>query len=194
MGYLAQWGPKGFLVSPTKIVPFNDFSTTVALKADSENDTSGTDPTNTRGLEPQVISLATSYMRAAGVDPRGQFEEWTSLVGAAHPLLIEGRRFGPPKMQLTQVSLSGVEFSNEGVMLLAEVSITLTELPDKTSTQSKAAPASAAKAGASTSATQAAGTYAATVAAKKQALNATASKADKAEKKPTLSRQAVMLN
>ena len=175
MGYLAQWGPKGFLVSPTKIVPLNDFSTTVAIKADSENDTSGTDPTNTRGLEPQVISLSTIYLRAAGVDPRGQFDEWSSLVGAAHPLLIEGKRFGPPKMQLTQVSLSGVKFNDNGIMLSAEVSITLTELPDKSGTvSSKAA-----------SASQAASVYEATVAAKKQALNASASKADKATKKPS---------
>lgn len=175
MSYLARWGPKGFLVSPTKIVPFNDFSTTVALKADSENDTSGTAPTNTRGLEPQVISLSTVYLRAAGVDPRGQFEEWSSLVGAAYPLLIEGKRFGPPKVQLTQVNLSGVEFNNNGVMLKAEIAITLTELSDQS--KSNAASASAAKA---------AGTYAATVAAKKQALNATASKTDKAAKKPPL--------
>ena len=184
MGYLARWGEKGFLVSPTKIVPFNDFSTTVALKADSENDTSGTDPTNTRGLEPQVISLSTVYLRAAGVDPRGQFEEWSSLVGAAHPLLIEGKRFGPPKMQLTQVRLSGVEFNNNGVMLKAEVGITLTEFSDKTdAVQSKAAASSA----------KAASVYEATVAAKKQALNASASKTDKATKKPTLSKKAVTL-
>ena len=185
MGYLAQWGPKGFLVSPTKIVPFKDFSTTVALKADSENDTSGTDPTNTRGLEPQVITLGTVYMRAAGVDPRGQFEEWSSLVGAAHPLLIEGKRFGPPKMQLTQVNLSGVEFNNAGVMLVAEVSITLTELPDK-----KAAVGSNA---ASASASKAASVYEATVAAKKQALNTSASKTDKAAKKPSAAKGAAAL-
>lgn len=185
MSYLAKWGPKGFLVSPTKIVPFNDFSTTVALKADSENDTSGTAPTNTRGLEPQVISLSTVYLRAAGVDPRGQFEEWSSLVGAAHPLLIEGKRFGPPKVQLTQVSLSGVEFNNNGVMLKAEISITLTEFPD----QSKTTKSNAASSGAA----KAASTYEATVAAKKQALNASASKTDKAEKKPTLNKKAVTL-
>ena len=174
MGYLAQWGPKGFLVSPTKIVPFNDLSTTVALKADSENDTSGTPATNTRGLEAQTISLSTTYMRAAGVDPREQFEEWASLVGVAHPLLIEGKRFGPAKMQLTQVNLSGVEFNNAGVMLKADVSITLVEYADKTTTKTKAA---------SIAANRAASTYEATVAAKKAALGATASQADKAAKK-----------
>lgn len=186
MSYLAKWGPKGFIISPNKIVPINDFSTTVALKADSENDTSGTNPTNTRGLEPQSIMLSTTYLRAAGVDPRGQFEEWSSLVGAAHPLLIEGKRFGPPKMQLVQVDVSAVEFTSTGAWLKADVSITLTELPDKSATVRSNA--------ASASATKAASVYEATVAAKKQALSASASKTDKAAKKPTPSKKVVQLS
>lgn len=185
MSYLAQWGPKGFIISTNKIVPLNDFSTTVALKADSENDTSGTAPTNTRGLELQPIRLSTTYLRAAGVDPRAQFEEWESLVGAAHTLLIEGKRFGPPKVQLTQVDLSGVQFTNTGAWLKADISITLMEYSDKSvSVQSMA----------SESASKAASVYEATVAEKKQALNATASKSDKAAKKPTLNKKVVKPN
>lgn len=178
MGYLAQWGRKGFIISPNKIVPFNNLSTTVSLKADSENDTSGTPATNTRGLEAQVITLSTVYLRAAGTSPREQFEEWTTLVGSANPLYIQGKRFGPPKLQLTSVSLSGAVFNNDGIMLKAEVSITLTEYPDKNaSTQSKAA-----------SSTKAASVYKSTVAAKTEAMNATASTIDKADKKPSANR------
>lgn len=185
MGYLAQWGPKGFLVSPTKIVPLKDMSTSVALKADSENDTSGTDPINTRGLEPQTITLSTVYLRAAGVDPRWQIEEWSSLVGAAHPLMIEGERFGPPKMQLTRVDASGFEFTNEGKILKVEISITLTEFTDKkTSVESKAAD----------SASKAASVYEATVAAKRQAMNATASQNDKAARKPSALKEVAILS
>lgn len=173
MSYLARWGPKGFLVSPSKIVPFNDLSTTVALKADSENDTSGTAPTNTRGRELQSISFSTTYIRSLGVDPRAQWDEWQSLVGQSHPLLIEGRQFGPAKMLLMDVSLSEVQFSNTGAFLSATVSISLQEdAGAKSSTKSAAA-------------SQAASTYAATVEQKKAALNTTASKTDKADKKPS---------
>lgn len=175
MSYLARWGPKGFLVSPSKIVPFNDFSTTVALKADSENDTSGTAPTNTRGRELQPMNFSTTYLRSLGVDPRAQWEEWQSLIGQAHTLLIEGRQFGPAKMLLTEVSLSNVEFSNTGAFLAATVNIVLQELPDKGSGTST---------GTNAAASQAAATYSATVAAKKAALNSTASKTDRADKKP----------
>ena len=66
MTFIARWGPKGFLTSPTKIVPFNGFSTSLTLKADSENDTSGTNPTNTRGRELRPISFETTYFAAAG--------------------------------------------------------------------------------------------------------------------------------
>lgn len=184
MGYLAQWGPKGFLVSPTKIVPLKELSTSVALKADSENDTSGTDPTNTRGLEPQTVTLSTVYLRAAGVDPRGQIDEWSSLVGAANPLLIAGKRFGPPKMQLTRVDVSGMEFTNSGDILKVEISITLVEYTEKkTSVESKAA--------ATDTASKAASTYEATVAAKRQAMSATASGSDRAAKKPSAANKVV---
>ena len=175
MSYLARWGPKGFLVSPSKIVPFNDFSTTVALKADSENDTSGTAPTNTRGRELQPMNFSTTYLRSLGVDPRAQWEEWESLIGQVHPLLIEGRRFGPAKMILTEASLSDVVVSNTGAFLEATVSIVLQEYVEK---------GSGTTSGTTAAASQAAATYAATVAEKKAALNSTASKTDRAEKKP----------
>lgn len=186
MSYLARWGPKGFLISPTKIVPFNGFSTTVALKADSENDTSGTAPTNTRGRELQQMSFSTTYLRAVGVDPRAQFEEWQTLIGQAHPLLIEGRQFGPAKMLLTEVSLSDVEFSNTGAFLSATVNIVLQEYAGKVSGTSTSKSSTNTNANAASS--QAAATYAATVAAKKEALNATASKEDRADKKPSAAR------
>ena len=182
MGYLAQWGPKGFIVAPTQIVPLKDFSTSVTLKADSENDTSGTDPTNTRGLEPQSVTLSTVYIRAAGVDPRSQIDSWTALVGAAHPLLIAGKRFGPQKMQLTSVTASGMEFTNTGEILKVDISLTMTEFVNKsTSVTSKAAPAS-----------KAASAYEATIANKQDAMNASASKTDRADKKPSASQKGVM--
>ena len=86
MVFIARWGPKGFLTSPTKIVPFNGFTTSLTLKSDSENDTSGTAPTNTRGRELRPVSFETIYLAAAGVDPRAQVEEWESLLGQSYPL------------------------------------------------------------------------------------------------------------
>ena len=136
--YMAQWGSKGFLVSPGKIVPLSTISTAYVLKSESNNDTSGTPPTNTRGLELEEMTLETSYLAAAGVDPRGQVEEWKSLIGDTNPLYIQGKRFGPKLLQLKQVSVQNVLLDNAGRFLSVDLSISLQEYtPPSTKVSSK---------------------------------------------------------
>lgn len=193
-GYLASWGPKKFLVSPQKIVPFQGFKTSYALKEDSENDTSGTAPINTRGRELQTMSFSTMYLRAAGTDPQAQIKEWENLLGSSYPLYIRGQRFGPTKMMLTQVDVSDVEFSNTGLFLKANIAITLKEYDESNTTKVKSGTsgsvsrnAGSSSGGTSSAAAQAASKYAETVEKKKaEAMATTASKNDKATKKATL--------
>lgn len=136
--YMAQWGSKGFLVSPGKIVPLSTISTAYVLKSESNNDTSGTPPINTRGLELEEITLETTYLTAAGVDPRGQVEEWKSLIGDTNPLYIQGKRFGPKLLQLKQVSVQNVLLDNAGRFLSVDLSISLQEYtPPSTKVSSK---------------------------------------------------------
>lgn len=127
MNYIAKWGPMGFVVSPSKIIPFNDFSTTVAVKTDESNDTNGNAPTNVRGRELQSMQFSTTYFRAVGVDPRARYEEWESLVGQSYPLYVGGNRFGPEKMMLSELSCSELLLSNSGDFLSVTVDITLLE-------------------------------------------------------------------
>lgn len=127
MKYQAQWGPKGFLVSPDKIVTFDGFSTSIELNDDSQNDTSGTTPTNNKGIKPQSINLSITYTRAAGVDPRAQFEEWSSIVGQNHPFYIAGKRFGPESLRLKKVDLSGLMLSNDGTFLSCTIAASFDE-------------------------------------------------------------------
>ena len=135
---MAQWGSKGFLVSPGVIVPVSAISTAYVLKSESNNDTSGTPPTNTRGLELEEITLETTCLAAAGVDPRSQLEEWKSLVGEANPLYIQGKRFGPKLLQLRQVSVKNVLLDNAGRFLSVDLSISLQEYtPPSTKVSSK---------------------------------------------------------
>lgn len=127
MSNMAIWGPKGFLISPTKIVTLDNFATTVELKSDSENDTSGKSPTNTRGLLPQVIEFSVTYTRAAGTDPRAQLEEWQSLVGEMYPLYIGDKRFGPAYLILKAVNSEDYVFSAKGDILSVTIRISLEE-------------------------------------------------------------------
>lgn len=125
--YTAKWGPKGFLVSPKKIVPLRNLTTSFALKAEENNDTSGTPTTNTRGRELQSITLETTYMTAAGVNPRAQIKEWYELIGGTYPLYIGGERFGPELMQLEKVDVSNVILDDLGRFISVDLSISLKE-------------------------------------------------------------------
>lgn len=193
MAYMVRWGPKGFLISPSKVVPFDGFSTEMKLKADSENDTSGTEPTNTRGRELRSISFETRYYAALGVDPRAQIEEWESLIGQSHPLTIGSKRFGPPKMMLTQVSTSEVQLTPAGDMISCKIAISMEEYSEgkksqlaNTSAKSNGSSSSkkSSKMSSSKSNEAAARKHVDDVMAKRQAMDATASKSDKAAKKP----------
>lgn len=152
------------------------------MKSDSKNDTSGKNPTNTRGKETQKISFSTTYLRAAGVDPRAQFEEWCGEIGKSYPLYVGGERFGPAKVELTSVDISESLVSASGVFLELKLSLTFTEDTTAKSTASNRK-TSTSSAGSASAKEKAAAKYKETVAAKKEAMNATASKSDKAEKK-----------
>ena len=180
--YTAQWGSKGFLVSPSKVVPLLNVGTGYARKSDTNEDTSGTPTTNTRGLELQTITLETRYLAGAGVDPRAQMEDWKKQFGQRHPLYINGQLFGPKLLELDSVDFSNILLDNLGRFLQVDVSITLVEyVPPTTTVSSKNATTSSkssSSAGAETSATSTSGT-------KAGALSAKASTTDKAAKKYT---------
>ena len=105
MQYTAKWGPKGFLLSPTMVVPFNDFSTSLTLKEESKDDANGNARINIRGRELRPISFSTTYYRAMGTDPRYQSETWEAELGNSYPLYI---------LQLESSLLSSLPDSTEG--------------------------------------------------------------------------------
>lgn len=149
------------------------------MKADSKNDTSGKNPTNTRGKETQKMNFSTTYLRAAGVDPLAQYNEWCGEIGKSYPLYVGGVRFGPAKMELTSVDISESTILPNGTFVMLKLALTLTEdTTSKTTSSTRKTTTSS-----SSSSSKAAAKYNETVAAKKEAMNATASKSDKAEKK-----------
>lgn len=172
MGYQARWGPKGFIISTSKIVGVEDFKTAFALKTDTNEDTSGTPPTNTKGRELQTVSFSTTYLREAGTDPRGQLAEWYAQVGNAYPLYLGSNIFGPPKLQLQNVDVSDVLLDNAGNMIKCKVGLTFKEYSASSTTNG----ATTSKSGSSAYTTEE---------LKKMALNSKASTEDKSSKKPT---------
>ena len=186
MGYTARWGPKGFLVSTNKVVPFEGLTTSFALKSDNNKDANGTSTANTRGMELQPISFSTHYHRAMGVIPLAQIEEWKSLVGASHPLYLNGKRFGPAKVKLKSDEVSDIKTDNAGNILSCAMSFSFEEDTSTSTTNATTSTSTSTTTAASsgTTAGKAKATYDAKVAEKKAAMTATASAEDKAEKNP----------
>lgn len=135
--YLAKWGNKGFLISPSKIVPLMSISTGFSRKSSENEDTSGQPTTNTRGIDLQTITLETRYLASTGTDPRGQIEEWKQQFGLRYPLYINGKRFGPKLLELESVQFSNIVLDNAGRFLQVDASITLTEYVPPTTTVSE---------------------------------------------------------
>ena len=169
--YLAKWGNKGFLVSPSKIVPLLSLSTGFARKSDTNNDTSGQPTTNTRGIELQSIQLNTRYVAGMGVDPRGQIEEWKQQFGKHYPLTINGQQFGPDLLELVSVDVSNIILDNTGRFISVDIAVTLEEYipPETTVTEKKA---------------DSGGSSSSSGGSKSQAMSAGPSSTEKAAKKP----------
>lgn len=125
--YFAKWGPKGFLYSPTKIVPFWGLKTGYALKDGNNLDTSGTAATNTSGRAAQTITFNTKYATFLGTDPKQQMHEWYELAEDVWPFYVGGQQFGPPLLQLQDVQWSNYILDAKGRMLSVDAAITLRE-------------------------------------------------------------------
>ena len=184
MADMARWGHKVFFVSPSQIITLENLTTSVSIKTDSENDTSGTAPTNTRGLELQPVSFSATYRKATGSDPLAEWNEWHSLVGSKYPLYIGGKRFGPASLILQSIATGEIILSDSGEITSLTINFTFEEdangqtskLVENTS-QNKTGGTSATST--TSTASKAAATYAATV-EKRRAMAATASATDKA--------------
>lgn len=136
MAYQAQWGNKGFIISPSKIVPLLSLSTGFAKKESDSEDTSGQPTTNTRGVDLQEITLETRYVAGTGTDPRAQIDDWHKQFGLRYPLYINGRRFGPKLLELQDVQFSNIVLDNAGRFVQVDASIRLKEYIPPTTTVS----------------------------------------------------------
>jgi hypothetical protein len=145
---LAKWGNKCFIVSPQKIIPLQGLSTSFNRKSNANEDTSGTAATNDRGLEPQTISLKTTYFAGVGVSPRVELEGWKKEFGKHYPLYINAQKFGPEYLELDSVSAE-IKTDNLGRFIEVQATITFVEYvpPQKTnkSTTSEAVPSTTDK-------------------------------------------------
>lgn len=125
--YFAKWGPKGFLSSTSKVVPFLDLKTGYAMRQNNSIDTSSGEAEIRVARDAQRITFRTRYVRAAGVDPRDQMSQWYNLVGEKWPFYVGGIQFGPPLLQLEDVHWTNIIHAADGTIISADAEISLVE-------------------------------------------------------------------
>lgn len=134
MAVQARWGTKKFIISTRQVTAITGFSTAYKMKSDTNDDTSGTKKTNTRGRAPEEVSFSVKYLAAAGASPRNDFTKWRALVGKKDYLFIGSTKYGVHKFELTSADVSDVILDNKGRTLQATVTLHFTEeLPTKKS-------------------------------------------------------------
>lgn len=147
MAIMAKWGSKTWEVSHNKIAALNGVAASVELDTENTDDKAGSPATKTKALKLQTFSFDFDLAIVAGCDVRGEYESWTALVGQYAPFYLAGRRFGPPNLQLTSVSLGNTTVDNLGRILKGRITIALTEYAEEASSKK----ASGAKSGGSSS-------------------------------------------
>lgn len=138
MATQARWYNKTFEITPSKVMTISGFSTSYKLKSDTNDDTSGTKKTNTRGREPEEPSFSVKYLAAVGATPRNDFTGWRALVGKKDYLYIGKTKYGTHKFQLISADVSDVLLDNKGRTMQAVVTLHFREvLPTKKSKSKK---------------------------------------------------------
>lgn len=146
MGTVARWGSKKFVISRSKINPIYDFSSSYAMKEDSNSDTSGNKKTNTRGRQPEEPSFSVDYVAGVGCKPRTEITNWRANVGKKEYLYIGKSQYGKNRFELKTVDLSDILLDSNGRMTKGTVTLTFLEiLPKKKSKKSSKKGAKSAK-------------------------------------------------
>ena len=124
--YFAQWGPKGFITTPDKIVPFWGLKTTHEVRK-AYLDKSEKEPKNVVQRNALKVTFNTRYLKASGTDPKDQMHQWFDLIGKKHPMYVGGQQFGSPLLQLEDVKWSNFIYAPDGEIIGADAEIHLIE-------------------------------------------------------------------
>lgn len=176
MAIMASWAGKTWEVSSKRIAALNGISASVELDTENNDDKAGSPATNTKALKLQSLNLDYDLAAVVGSDVRDEFEHWQTLLGVYAPLYLAGRRFGPPKLQLTAVNMNDTMLDDFGRILKGKITITLTEYAEEASSKK-------ANAASSSGSSTAAGVSSGGTGKRLSALNVGASSSDKASKK-----------
>lgn len=121
----ARWRTRTWEISPDSIRALERLTLQKKVKKQTAKSRDGVDPTLNQGYEAQQIPVDYLAHRSAGVDPLKEYQAWQRLAqdGVAGPFYLGGRRVGPPRVYLQEISLDVDVLSNDGEILQASISL-----------------------------------------------------------------------
>lgn len=127
--YLAMFGPKGFTVSSSKVITFDEFSSTSSLDTETQESKDKKPSTYIKGAGLDTFNIKIRLDRSLGVYPLGQIEDWIGIKDKAqpYPFLLNGKPFLNTKWLLKSVSISETTMDNTGYLIAATLTLSFEE-------------------------------------------------------------------
>lgn len=171
MPVTGYWGPKQFVVSDKKIIPFDGLKISQAVKVETQNNANGNSVSNIKGKDAMEVSMKVAYYAPAGANPVSEMNGWLNLLGKSHPLFVGSQQIGSGSLTLQKVQIDDEMHNNKGDFLGLVVSVTMKEFTNGSTTSASGASSGSKKSSSGS-------------ADKTSALRASPSQEEKQEKNP----------
>ena len=134
---IATFGKKVFKVSSNSIMTFGAVSRTAGFKVDEQENGKKKPLLKNKGPELETLSFPIS-LNASFVDVPKEIDSWIKLLGSSYYFIIGNKKYGNNKWELINCDISEQEFTRDGVIKSAQLSLSFKEKVVKTSTKSTA--------------------------------------------------------
>lgn len=127
--YIAMFGPKGFTVSSSKVITFDEFSLSSSLQTESQESKDKKPSTYIKSAGLDTFSLKVKLDRSLGVLPMEQIKDWMQIKDESkpYPFLLEGKPLLNTKWLLKSVAVSDTIIDGKGYLLAATLTLSFEE-------------------------------------------------------------------
>lgn len=139
MPVTGYWGPKQFVVSDKKIIPFDGLKISQAVKVETQNNANGNSVSNIKGKDAMEVSMKVAYYAPAGANPVSEMNGWLNLLGKSHPLFVGSQQIGSGSLTLQKVQIDDEMHNNKGDFLGLVVAVTMKEFTNGSTTSASRA-------------------------------------------------------
>lgn len=131
MAVMCKFGNMTFNVSPSKLNPISDFSTSIKQVADNNSSAENKPITNGRGTDLREWNFSCHYVAGLGIDIESEISKWESLVTKYEYIYLNNKKV-TPLVQLREVSISKCVLNDKGRYIEVTLNFKFKEYDKKT--------------------------------------------------------------